>query len=142
MHSRLVKPGFSFDYLMWLFTRLSGVMMLLLASVGFIGALALGARLQMDLPTLVRWTFFPNPNHVVNSEIPDVNLGWANGFWIMMELLIIFFAVTHAWNGLRVILEDYVGSSGLRTLLRCVIFVLWLASLVMASYLIFTSWVS
>ncbi len=140
MRSRVVKPGFNFDYLMWLFTRISGLVMSLLALISFIAAFIMGARTQMDLPTLVRWTFFPNPNHVASSEIPDVSLGWANGFWITMQIMLILFAGTHAWNGLRMILEDYIGSQGLKIAVRSLIFVLWLASMIMAVYLILTSW--
>ena len=140
MRSRVVKPGFNFDYLMWLFTRISGIALILLAIIGFVTALIMGARTQMDLPTLVRWTFFPNPNHVASSEIPDIDLLWANGFWITMQILVIIFAATHAWNGLRMILEDFIGSAGVRIALRSLIFVLWLASLIIAINLILTSW--
>ena len=90
------QPGINLDYFMWQFTRLSGLFLVLLAAIGFTYALLLGARTQIDLPTLLRWTFFPNPNHVINSNVPDVTLGWANAFWQIMEYLIIFFAFTHA----------------------------------------------
>jgi succinate dehydrogenase hydrophobic anchor subunit len=135
-----IKPGINFEYIMWLFTRLSGLAMLTLALVGFVGALIMGARTQTDLPTLVRWTFFPNPNHVVNSEIPDVNLGWVSVFWSTMQILLIVFAGTHAWNGLRMILEDYISSIRWRNVLRFFVFFLWLASLIIAIVLILTSW--
>jgi succinate dehydrogenase hydrophobic anchor subunit len=121
---------------MWIFTRISGVAMLVLAAFGMAGAFYMGARLQMDLPTLMRWTFFPNPNHVINSEIPDVAIGWANGFWQVMEMLVIFFAATHAYNGLRVVIEDYLKPSAFRPLLRGFIFLLWIFSLIVAVYVI------
>jgi succinate dehydrogenase hydrophobic anchor subunit len=140
MTNRNVKAGWNFEYLMWLFTRISGLLMILLALVGFTAAMIMGARTQMDLPTLVRWTFFPNPNHVLVSDIPDIDMGWANGFWITMQILVIVFAGTHAWNGLRMILEDYIGSTGLRNAIRVIIFILWLASMVVANVLILTSW--
>jgi succinate dehydrogenase hydrophobic anchor subunit len=121
---------------MWIFTRISGIAMLVLAAFGMAGAFYMGARLQMDLPTLMRWTFFPNPNHVINSEIPDVAIGWANGFWQVMEMLVIFFAATHAYNGLRVVIEDYLKPSAFRPLLRGFIFLLWIFSLIVAVYVI------
>ena len=117
----------------------SGIALVLLAIIGLIGALLMGARLQMDLATLMRWTFFPNPNHVVNSNIPDVALGWATAFWQIMQMLVIFFAVTHAYNGLRVVVEDYLGSTFARPVLRGLIFLLWLFSLIMAVYVILAS---
>ena len=112
MRARIVpQRGWNLDYLMWLFTRVSGLILFLLALVGLVGALILGARTEMDLPTLVRWTFFPNPNHVVNSEIPDVTQGWTNAYWQIMMILVLFFGGAHAFNGLRMIVEDYLGQS-------------------------------
>jgi succinate dehydrogenase hydrophobic anchor subunit len=99
----------------------------------------MGARTQMDLPTLIRWTFFPNPNHVVNSNIPDVAVGWATAFWQIMQILIIFFAVTHAFNGLRVVLEDFLGPSFLKPMLRGLILLLWMFALITAIYVILAS---
>jgi len=139
MHTRSVQPSTSFEYLMWIFTRISGLAMILLAVIGMSGAFLLGARTQMDLPTLMRWTFFPNPNHVVNSNIPDVALGWATAYWQIMQMVIFFFAATHAFNGLRVILEDFIGESFLRPLLRGLIFLLWLFSLITAVFVILAS---
>jgi succinate dehydrogenase hydrophobic anchor subunit len=113
------------EFAMWVFTRISGAALLLMGVAGMLGALYMGARTQMDLPTLMRWTFFPNPNHVVNSNISDVNLGWANAYWRLMEYLILAFGVTHGFNGVRVVMEDYVRNVTLRRVLLWVIVVLW-----------------
>jgi succinate dehydrogenase hydrophobic anchor subunit len=99
----------SFEYFMWIFTRGSGIALILLALIGISGAFLMGARTQMDLATVMRWTFFPNPNHVVNSNIPDVAIGWATAFWQIMQFLIIILATTHGYNGLRVVIEDFMG---------------------------------
>jgi succinate dehydrogenase hydrophobic anchor subunit len=139
MSARTVQPGFSFEYIMWIFTRISGLALLLLGAVGMVSAFTLGARTQVDLPTLMRWTFFPNPNHVINSEIPDITLGWANAFWQVMQILIAFFGATHAYNGLRVVLEDFIGQSYFKPFLRGVIFLLWGFSLIIAVYVILFS---
>lgn len=139
MSIRSVQPGMSFEYIMWIFTRISGLAMILLAGIGVTAAFMMGARTQMDLPALMRWTFFPNPNHVVNSNIPDVAVGWATAFWQIMQILIIFFAVTHAFNGLRVVLEDFLGPSFLKPMLRGLILLLWMFALVTAIYVILAS---
>jgi succinate dehydrogenase / fumarate reductase membrane anchor subunit len=131
--------GFSFEYLTWIFTRISGMALVILAIVGVIGAFIMGARLQMDLPTLVRWTFFPNPNHVVNSNIPDVALGWATAYWQVMEMMIVFFGLTHGINGLRVVIEDYIKSSWSRVILRGLLLGLWIFMLIVAVYVILAS---
>jgi len=139
MRARTIQPGWSFEYVMWIFTRISGLAMILLAVFGVTGALIMGARTQMDLPTLMRWSFFPNPNHVVNSNIPDVAVGWATAYWQIMQMLVIFFAVSHAYNGLRVVLEDFIGQSFSKPMLRGLILLLWMFSLIVAVYVILAS---
>jgi len=139
MRVRSMQPSMSFEYIMWIFTRISGLAMIALAAIGLSGALLMGARTQMDLPTLLRWTFFPNPNHVVNSSIPDVAVGWATAYWQIMQMLIIFFATSHAFNGLRVVLEDFIGQSYLQPMLRGLILLLWMFSLITAVYVILAS---
>jgi len=124
---------------MWIFTRISGLALILLAVFGVTGALIMGARTQMDLPTLMRWSFFPYPNHVVSSNIPDVAVGWATAYWQIMQMLIIFFAVSHAYNGLRVVLEDFIGQSFSKPMLRGLILLLWMFSLIVAVYVILAS---
>jgi succinate dehydrogenase hydrophobic anchor subunit len=140
MHERTIpQPGWSFEYIMWIFTRISGLTLLFLGLLGLTAALIMGARTEMDLPTLMRWTFFPNPNHVVNSNIPDVTAGWANAYWQIIEMLAVFFGASHAFNGLRVIVEDYIGHSFLQPMLRGFVFMLWLFTLVVAFYVILAS---
>lgn len=132
MRPRIVpQPGINLDYIMWQFTRLSGLFLVLLGLIGFTYALILGARTQVDLPTLMRWTFFPNPNHVVNY-VADVEAGWMNAGLQVLQMAIIFFGVTHGFNGLRMILEDYIGQGFGQLLLRGFIFLLWLVVFIVA----------
>ena len=140
LRSRTVpRRKWSLEYVMWVFTRVSGAALIILGALGMAGALLMGARTQMDLATLMRWTFFPNSSHVINSNIPDVNLGWVSIYWGVMQLLIVFFGVTHGFNGIRVVLEDYTNHAVLRMVLRWVLVALWLAVLVVAIYVIFTT---
>jgi succinate dehydrogenase / fumarate reductase membrane anchor subunit len=139
MRARPARVGFNFEYMMWIFMRISGLAIIALALVGFSMALLQGARSQMDLPTLMRWTFFPNVNHVVNSNIPDVDLGWRTAWWQIMQMLIFFFAATHATNGLRNVLEDFVGQSFTQPLGRGLLLLLWLAVMIVAVYVILAS---
>lgn len=136
MNTRIVpQRGLNLDYLMWLFTRLSALGLAVFALVGFLSALLMGARTQMDLSTLMRWTFFPNYFHVTNSEIPD-ELLWANPFWQTIQIGILVLGVTHGVNGFRMVLEDYVGISFFRILIRFVFFLLWLVLMFVAVYLV------
>ncbi len=120
------RPRVTLDLAMWVFTRLSGAAIALIALIGAVGALLMGARTQMDLPTLMRWTFFPNPNHVVNSNIPDVTLGWTGPFWQTLQILLVIFGATHGFNGLRAVLEDHFYGPRAQRLIRATLLVLWL----------------
>jgi succinate dehydrogenase hydrophobic anchor subunit len=139
MRSRAMpKPSWNLDYMMWVFTRLSGLSLILLVVIGISAGLLMGARSQMDLGTLMRWTFFPNSNHVLDSEIPDLYL-WANGFWQIMQILVVFFAATHGFNGLRVVIEDYSLSGFWQIFLRFLILLLWIFSILVGIYVILGS---
>ncbi|MCK4801461.1 MAG: hypothetical protein KAS84_05680 [Anaerolineales bacterium] len=139
MRSRVMpKPSWNLEYLMWVFTRLSGLSIILFVVIGISAGLLMGARTQMDLGTLMRWGFFPNPNHVLDSDIPDLFL-WTNGFWQVMQILVVFFAATHGFNGLRVVLEDYSSPGFWQVFTRFLIFLLWIFSTLVGIYVIISS---
>ncbi len=131
------RVDFSFEYLMWIFTRISGLALILLALIGVIGAFVMGARQQLDVGALFRWMFFPNSYHVVNSDIVD-GLVWETAYWQIMQFLIIFFGLTHGVNGLRVVIEDYMKAPWLRVFLRGLLFLFWLFMLIVAIYVVLT----
>jgi succinate dehydrogenase / fumarate reductase membrane anchor subunit len=133
------QRALTFEYLMWLFIRISALGLYLLVIIGVVAALFMGARTQMDMATLIRWTFFPNPNHVINSNIPDLDLGWVGLLWQVIQGLAVFLGVTHGVNGLRNILEDFIGNKSLRLALRLVLFSLWAFMIYLATVLILTS---
>lgn len=140
MQTRKVPhPGWNLEYMMWMFTRLSGLIFFFVAVVGMTAALLMGARYQMDLGTLLRWTFFPNVNHVIDSNIPDVTFGWVNGFWQIMQFIAILFAGTHGINGLRVVLEDYIERPFWQVLIRLIILLLWIFLVLVAIYVVLGS---
>ncbi len=127
--------GWNLEYAMFLFTRLSGFIFFLLAIIGMLWALYMGARLHMNVGTLLRWTFFPNPNHVLASDIPNLD-PWMSGLWQIFQIVILFFAGTHGMNGLRVVAEDYIHSPGWQMFARFVIFLLWIFLLLIAVYVV------
>ena len=137
--SRPIRSAGSLEYGMWLFTRFSGLALLIFAAVSIGIAFVLGGRTKLDLPSMARWMFFPNPNHVVNSDIPDVSLGWSNAFWQIFCTVVMFLAAGHGFNGLRMVLEDYIKRPMLVAVLRAVIFLLWLGGMVLAVYVILYS---
>jgi succinate dehydrogenase / fumarate reductase membrane anchor subunit len=78
-------------------------------------------------------------NYATNTSIPDITQGWANAWWQIMEMLILFFGTTHGMNGLRMVLEDYLASSWGRVLLRGAIFLVWLFVIIVGVYVILAS---
>lgn len=139
MRSRTIRSAGAFEYLMWIFTRISGLALVLFAAVSMGIAFTLGARTLLDLPALMRWTFFPNPNHVVNSDIPDVSLGWANAFWQIFSILMILLAATHGFNGLRMVLEDYITNAYVIGFIRATFMILLIGALIVSVYVILAS---
>ena len=98
----------------------------------------MGARTQTDISTLIRWTFFPNPSHIISSDIINLD-SWINSFWQVMQMLAVFFGVTHGINGLRIVVEDFIGSNWWRPIWRGFIFILWLFILLVAVYVVLAS---
>jgi succinate dehydrogenase hydrophobic anchor subunit len=137
--SRPIRSAGPFEYGMWLFTRFSGLALLVFGAVSMGIAFALGGRTQLDMSGMFRWIFFPNPNHVVNSDIPDLSLGWSNAFWQVFSTVMIFLAAGHAFNGLRMVLEDYIKRPFIIVLFRALLFLLWLGSMIVAVYVILAS---
>jgi succinate dehydrogenase hydrophobic anchor subunit len=132
------KPSWNLEFLMWGFTRISGISLILLTIIGISAGLLMGARTQMDLGTLLRWTFFPNPSHVLDSDIPNLDL-WTNSFWQIIQILVVVFAATHGLNGLRVVIEDYSKPGFWQVALRLLIFLVWIFSGLVGIYVILGS---
>lgn len=132
------RRGFDFETSMWLFTRLSALLMYLFALIGIVGALIMGARTQMNLADILRWTFMPNPNHVLNTNVPDL-APWSTVFWKVLGSLFVFFATSHGLHGLLSVLEDYISRVWLRKSLRILIVVIVLLMSGIGIYVLWTS---
>jgi len=132
------QRGVNFDYIMWLYTRLSALAMYLLGFIGITGALIMGARQQMSLPDLMRWAFTPEVTHVLNTNVANID-AWKTLFWQLMGSLLVVVAGAHGYHGLLNVLDDYVKSAGWREFLRYFTIALWLVMSVIAVYVIFTS---
>jgi succinate dehydrogenase hydrophobic anchor subunit len=130
--------GFNFDYIMWLFTRLSALAMYLIVIVAVIGALLMSARQNMTIADLMRWAFMPNPNHVASTNIPDIEI-WKTIFWQAMGILMLFFAGAHGLHGLLNVVEDYISSRRVRMSLRVLVLVIWVAISLIGIAVIVTS---
>lgn len=132
------KRGFNFEYIMWLFTRLSALAMYLLAFIGIVGAMIMGARQNMTLADLMRWAFMPEVNHVLNTNVPDID-AWKTIFWQIMGITFLFFASAHGLHGLLNVEEDYLTNVKVRRALRILVLLIWIAMNIIGIYVILSS---
>jgi len=116
--TRHVKPRGNFERYAFLFMRLSGVLLLLLA-VGHM---------------LLQHVF----NDVHNLTLQFVADQWRSWGWRAYDLLLLVFAITHGFNGLRQILEDYIHSSRTTKIVGWVIVVLIIVTIVWSAIAIFS----
>jgi succinate dehydrogenase / fumarate reductase membrane anchor subunit len=89
-----VRPGSGLELYAWLFMRVSGILLLLLA----LGHLAI--------------------MHLIHS-VDEISFSfvaerWANPFWRLYDWLLLLLALLHGFNGLRVMVDDYIRSAGWR----------------------------
>jgi succinate dehydrogenase / fumarate reductase membrane anchor subunit len=134
----LAQRKFDFETLMWYYTRLSALAMYACAFVGMTGAFILGARTQMNLADVIRWTFMPNPNHVLNTLVPDL-APWTTLFWKVMGCTFIFFATSHGLHGLLSVIEDYLTRPAVRLTLRLIVLLFALLMTGIGIYMILTA---
>jgi len=93
---RMARPaGSNFELWSWYFFRVSGVLLLVLA---------FGHLLIVHIINNV---------DVINYEF--VALRWQTLGWRAYDWLLLFLAIIHGQNGLRVLIDDYVHTRGWRT---------------------------
>lgn len=88
--TRRYQPRSNFERYAFLFMRLSGIALLLLA-VG-----------HMVIHHLVR-----DVHSLTLEVVADI---WSNTGWRIYTILLLFIATSHGFNGLRTVLEDYIHS--------------------------------
>ena len=134
----LSQRGMNFETLMWFFTRLSALAMYALILFGFIGALYMGARYQMNFADVMRWAFMPNVTHVQSTNVPDL-APWASTIWKLTACALVLIAVAHGVHGLVVIADDYIASERGRKIVRLLSIVFMLSMMGIGVYIIWTS---
>jgi len=134
----LKKRGLNFEMFMWLVTRLTALAMYALLLTAVIGALVMGARTQMNLADVIRWSFMPNPSHVQSTNVPDL-VPWASTFWQLVASAFLLIAVGHGVHGLVVIADDYIVSERGRSTVRTISILMMLTMSALGLYVIWTS---
>ncbi len=130
------RTGSKFETYMWFFTRLTGILFLLMGAFNIVYANLAGGQGNMDVGAQMRWAFFPISFHVESSAV-EVTPNFANPFWQVYSFLLLTFTATHGYNGIRVILQDYVRHPLLLAWLKALLFLLWAGLILAAIYLIF-----
>ena len=133
----LKKRGFNFEMFMWLITRLTALAMYALLLIAVIGALIMGARTQMNIADVLRWSFMPNSSHVQSTNVPDL-APWSTTFWRLLASAFLFIAVSHGTHGLVVIADDYIVSSRGRNIVRFFSILMVIAMTAMGLYILWT----
>ena len=98
----VAKRGFTFETVMWMFTRLTVLAMYGLMLAGLIGALIMSARSGANLADILYWAFFPN--------LSGNPLGAYIGITILAKLMVVAFVLVvsgHGVHGVLEILDDY-----------------------------------
>jgi succinate dehydrogenase hydrophobic anchor subunit len=134
----LKDRGLNFEMFMWLITRLTALAMYALLLTAVIGALIMGARTQMNIADVLRWSFMPNPSHVQSTNVPDL-APWSTTFWRLLASAFLFIAVAHGSHGLVVIADDYIVSSRGRNTVRILSILLVIAMTGMGLYVLWTA---
>lgn len=103
----------------WFFMRLSGVVLLFLVLIHLYIMHVMGSgveRVDFDF-VAARWD----------------NVGWKTFDWVMLVL-----ALLHGANGLRIIIDDYARSPGVRTALKGTLYTLAVIAMIMGTAVIVT----
>jgi len=130
------RSGSKFETYMWFFTRVSGVLFLLMGAFNLVYANLTGGYGNMDVGGQMRWAFFPISFHVESTAV-EVTPNFLNPFWQAYSFLLVAFAATHGFNGLRVIVTDYVRQPLLLAWVKAILFLLWVFVIVAAVFIIF-----
>jgi len=115
---RPAEPGL--ERFMWYFTRISGLLLVLLA---------MGHMLIMHV--LVQLT-----GQEINFAF--VTSRWGSPFWRIYDLLLLILALIHGVNGARIIVGDYIERGGLRSLLIGLLLAVTLIWLLLGIFVIVT----
>jgi len=112
-----VQTANKLEYYGWLFMRISGLVLILMAVFHFI---YMHFFIQVD---------------AINFDV--IALRWQSMFWRVYDFALLAFGFSHGMNGLRNVLGDYVHGR-MRKPVMVVLFIVYLAFVLMGAWIIFT----
>ncbi|MBG6217196.1 succinate dehydrogenase / fumarate reductase membrane anchor subunit [Arthrobacter sp. CAN_A6] len=118
-YSRTGSSRGNFEMIAWLFMRLSGAILVVLIFVHL-------------------WT-----SMVAGDGINQVDFGfvagkWADPIWQIWDLTMLWLAMLHGTNGVRVIINDYAEKNSTRMVLKSVLYASTVVIVVLGTLVIFT----
>jgi succinate dehydrogenase / fumarate reductase membrane anchor subunit len=113
------RPLGGFELWMWLFMRISGIVLVVLA---------IGHTLIMHLPD----------GGVSRIDFNFVAVRWDNPMWRVWDWMLLSLALVHGINGLRNITLDYVRTAGWRFAINMFFYVIGFAIFVLGTVVVFT----
>ena len=112
-----VQPRSRFELYAWLFMRVSGLVLILMAVFHF---LYMHFYIQVD---------------TINFDV--IAFRWRQPFWRVYDFVLLALGFTHGMNGARVVLEDYVPKRMRKSILT-ILFLLYIALISLGAWIIFT----
>ncbi len=107
-----------FEMYSWLFMRVSGIVLLVMAVFHLL---------------LMHYGI-----GVEQLNYDAVAARWGNPWWRLYDLLLLLFALTHGANGARILMDEYLSAGGWRLFLKIVLGLLYVVLLVMGAWVIVT----
>src|SRR5689334_19055880 len=116
---RRSRGGTNTELYAWLFMRVSGVVLIVLV----LGHLFIMNILDGGVQR-INWAFVAGR--------------WASPFWQVWDLLMLWLAMLHGTNGLRVIINDYSRRDGTRLTLKALLYTATTVTIALGTLVIFT----
>ncbi|MGH2819608.1 MAG: succinate dehydrogenase, hydrophobic membrane anchor protein [Actinomycetota bacterium] len=108
-----------FEVWSWFFMRISGVLLLFLVLIHLYVMHLVGSGVE-------------------RVDFEFVSQRWNNVGWKTFDWLMLFLALLHGVNGLRIIIEDYVASPGARTAVKGALYTVTVVLMIMGTAVIVT----
>lgn len=118
-YTRNKSSGSAFEMLAWVFMRLSGVVLIVLIFGHLIVNLVLGEGVHQ-------------------IDFGFVAGKWADPFWQVWDLAMLWLAMLHGTNGVRTIINDYAENDTGRLWLKMVLFAAAAVIVILGTLVIFT----
>ena len=126
------KRGFTFETVMWAFTRFTVLAMYGLILAGILGALILSAQTGANFGDILYWAFFPT---VAENPLGQI---WMTILAKLMVIVFILVVSGHGVHGVLEIVDDYVPGAFARRWWRNFIIVYVILAILISAYVIWT----